>query len=947
MKQKSNSPGRGRGKAVVCMLLFAFLVTASQAAGAENQITVNYQFERPYVIGVNIGSDFYDRVIMKNTDLCGNPGEPRLPSRGANILLPPQSEVISIDIVYGKRVKIGEDYNVEPAAVPYKLSAPHEARPPVPNQEIYNSEKSFPSELFEKVTVQNFRGYSILILKLNPVEYIPSTGKLYYYPDLEVKVKTADSEKSHALFRGLIEDQEEVLKRVDNPSEAYSYNSLPAADKNPTEMYDLLILTTHDLQPTFETLKQFHDSCGISTVIKTDKNCDIYNPEGLRNYIRSAYNTMGIKYVLIGADDDIIPAVDLYVRSWSGWDAEIEYEMPADVYFACLDGTYNYDDDSQWGEPDDGEGGGDVDLMAEVYVGRASVGNSSEAANFVNKTIAYISQPVSTPYLQNVCLVGENLGFGGESEWGGNCMDELKDSLDNDGYFTIGIPTIEYDIDELYDRDWPGGSWPKVEMKNRISAGKHFINHLGHGNITYGLKLSNSDVSSMTNDDYCFIYSQTCLAGHFDGSDCFAEYMTVKYMNAAFAIVMNARYGWGEYNSTDGPSHRFHREFCDAIYGEDLRTFSKANQDSKEDNLYRINQSCMRWCYYELNLFGDPTIQMKENCVDSDGDGFSNPGYANDICPLEDNCPYVYNPDQIDSDGDGVGDSCDMCADFDDNIDSDLDGMPDLCDVCPGYDDFLDADEDGTPDGCDNCPDVANGTQDDSDGDGVGDLCDICPGYHDGVDDDNDGVPDGCDICEGYDDAVDTDEDGVPDGCDQCQGHDDFADADGDAVADGCDNCVSVENPGQSDTDDDGFGDLCDNCIDEANADQADSDQDGVGNVCDNCPDIANSEQTDSDGDGPGDLCDNCPDKWNPAQEDTNQDGIGDVCEWMCGDCNADGSVNVSDAVGIINFIFIEGPAPDPMESGEVNCDGNVNVSDAVYLINYVFISGPEPCSCK
>lgn len=64
----------------------------------------------------------------------------------------------------------------------------------------------------------------------------------------------------------------------------------------------------------------------------------------------------------------------------------------------------------------------------------------------------------------------------------------------------------------------------------------------------------------------------------------------------------------------------------------------------------------------------------------------------------------------------------------------------------------------------------------------------------------------------------------------------------------------------------------------------------------------------------------------------------------ICGDANGDKSVNVSDAVYLINYVFSGGNPPDPLSTGDANCDTLVNVSDAVYIINYVFSGGHPPC---
>ena len=141
--------------------------------------------------------------------------------------------------------------------------------------------------------------------------------------------------------------------------------------------------------------------------------------------------------------------------------------------------------------------------------------------------------------------------------------------------------------------------------------------------------------------------------------------------------------------------------------------------------------------------------RSNSNQADVDGDRVGN------AC---DNCRYYPNPDQLSSDPSTYGSLCTtQPARFRRDQDQEQDSVDDFCTNIVDPDE-VDSDSDGVGDYRDNCPLVPNLYQSDSDNDRIGDACDNCPHlFNPGqVDYDDDRIGDDCDTHVSPDNDNDT-----------------------------------------------------------------------------------------------------------------------------------------------------------------------------------------------
>jgi hypothetical protein len=575
------------------LVLIMFLMLAATLFST-SQYTV--EFETLQLSGIT----YENRLPMINV-----PGNPCLPYQPVNILIPQNMDLTSLTIERGEET-VTSNVEVSYVREQQTISNPH-ADYTVKNNEIYAMDATYPSEDYRIVGIQMVNGFKVATIALYPYRYNPAQKELKVYKEFTISPQFSRASKQSdtkmlSLDRKTLDKINKLVINQDVIS-GYSKSSTRVESTIPdsSDPYDMLIITGTAQVEWFQEYAQWRTDHGILTDVVSVQ--DIYaeyngldHADQLRNYIIDAYQsyagtTNPLKYVLLGGDDEIIPIRGVYGQVGDTTD----YSMPCDLYYASLDGTWDDNANGVYGETAD-----NVDYYPEIAVGRIPAETENEFANFFNKAYHYVDD---SSYSNNkAAMFGENLNMNPVT-WGGDYKDEILNRMPD-----------TYQMETHYQRD---GTFSREIVMDAINNGVNVMNHMGHANQSFLMGMVTSNIASLTNTEFGFLFSQGCYPAAFDevtslAGESIAENLIFR-PGGLMAFIGNTRYGWYYPGSTDGASQFYDRSFFDALYEENIRELGDAHVYCMTDNVTAAMQSdVMRWCYFELILFGDPSIQVKD-----------------------------------------------------------------------------------------------------------------------------------------------------------------------------------------------------------------------------------------------------------------------------------------------------------------------------------------------
>jgi len=486
-------------------------------------------------------TDGWDVATIEGCMMEIDPGKPFLPVKYLNIAIPGDKDITGIQILNVQQQELTGTYNIMPTQ-PGQIPGEPEPDFVNPNPAIYNVNAQYPADYIYSPTAGFKSGVHIAGILYYPLTYNPVTQKLYLTTQIQYQLVYANASHNpvkprRMLSTSYIKLKEEIKAFTKNPSDVDTYFQLEktdvftgaafAPDEFPNfngQAVEYVIITNETLKDGFQEIADWKTHKGMPAVVRTVEWIYDYYPgvdqaEKIRNFIIDAYQNWGVQYVVLGGDSDIIP-----IRfAWFGpyWELAPKIPngefIPADMYFACLEGNWNADGDAIFGESDwsysyiglptqfPGEDFDEVDRLPDIKIGRIPVedylveGDLIELNRFKAKFFEYIK--TSQGNENNVMLFSQDEG----NVWSWR-MDEVGDQF-----------PASCNITKLYQK--PPYNNTNVDVLNAMNSSSgtsyHIISGFGHGGATsfnacVG-SLNRTHMDDLTNSDRgVILYNNHC-----------------------------------------------------------------------------------------------------------------------------------------------------------------------------------------------------------------------------------------------------------------------------------------------------------------------------------------------------------------------------------------------------------------------------------------------------
>gem|GEM_PF-981632 len=579
--------------------------------GTLKTMDLSYSFSSPSVYyGLGYGGMTH---LMGNLPLTHAPGLPAVPVQTKVIELSGDVRVKDVKATVGSKSVVYLQSELEKAPDIYAIG---------PNGPLESTKKSlfydgnrFPADWFayELHRGLNAKGEDTVFVDLYmyPAYYEGPAGggpRLTYVDSIDVSI---DYSTAQTLSAPRSESYDEIII---GPTEYQLDLSDLAAHKTMT-----------GLKARFVSLDDIY-SGAIFTVQGRD------NPEKIKYFIKSAIESWGIKYVVLGGDVDKVPVRE--VQIYDGTDDDDTSYMdgrwvPADSYYGDI-----YDSSkafSSWDENNNGvfgewNGGywngmtDHPDIYEDVYVGRLPADNSYELSILVNKIKTYENNTDWSWFF--------NAGLAGVDTWvnDGSGVPESEYGLDQTGAV---LAQKNFVLHKLYSTQ---GTLSPNAINAAVNGGLGIMALSGHGAFdAWGdestLYYSNDYMSGMTNGIKLPMGSQSaCDTGGFDDeSGAYFVYppgWVGDSMSERFLLVDNGGYisDWGSARLAYGAYGTGWAGCCSGYYermyyqafidgqGTPGRMLSTGRDSYMAD--MGINQVIDYKHVMEYNLMGDPSVAI-------------------------------------------------------------------------------------------------------------------------------------------------------------------------------------------------------------------------------------------------------------------------------------------------------------------------------------------------